>query len=193
MRSARALVVVGAVVLALGASAFGGVSGKAQAASLGSQAPHKGGTMTVLENSGGIGNWPSLDPGLDPQAAAEDDAYFQAIYGDLFQLNGKSQIVPDLATSYAFSNGGKTVTINLRHGVSFTDGTPFNAAAVQYNIQRDLNPANACACIPFFPVSSVTTSGNYTVVLNLSRPFSPIISSFPEEPPNWIESPTAIA
>jgi peptide/nickel transport system substrate-binding protein len=149
--------------------------------------------MTVLEDSSGIGNWPNLDPGLDPQAAAEDDAYFQAIYGDLFQLSGKGEIIPDLATGYSISSNAMTLTIDLRHGVTFTDGTPFNAAAVQYNLQRDLNPANACACIPFFPVSSVTTSGDYTVVMNLSRPFSPIVSSFPEEPPNWIESPTAIA
>ena len=56
-----------------------------------------------------------------------------AIYGQLFELGTGGQIVPDLATSYSFSPDAKTVTINIRQGVTFTDGTPFNAQAVAYN------------------------------------------------------------
>ena len=37
--------------------------------------------------------------------------------------------MPDLANGYKFTTGNKTVTINLRQGVKFSDGTPFNAAA----------------------------------------------------------------
>ena len=188
MRNARAAVVIGVVLglstLAVGSPASGQTS--QQAARSGPSSPHRGGTLTVLENSAGIGNWPSLDPGNDPQAAAEDDAYFEAIFGNLFQMNGKGQIVPDLATGYSTSNGGQTVSIFVRHGVTFTDGTPLDASAVAYNIKRDL-PLDA-----FLPLASVTTSGNDTVVLNLTRAF-PVVTGFPEEPPNWIESPTALA
>ena len=61
-----------------------------------------------------------------------------AIYGQLFELGTGGAIVPDLATGYSFSPDGKTLTINLRQGVTFTDGTPFNAQAVYTNWMRDL-------------------------------------------------------
>ncbi|MBO0692174.1 MAG: hypothetical protein J2P58_04690, partial [Acidimicrobiaceae bacterium] len=51
---------------------------------------------------------------------------------------------PDLATGYHYTNNNKTIAFNLRKGVKFTDGTPFNAAAVVYNWKRDLS--TTCAC-----------------------------------------------
>jgi peptide/nickel transport system substrate-binding protein len=86
----------------------------------------------------------------------------------------------------------------LRHGVKFTDGTPFNAQAVAWNIQQDLNPANACICDTSFPVASPLTSnivaqGQYTVVMHLKEPFYPIITAFSQiSSPDWIASPTAL-
>ncbi len=56
-----------------------------------------------------------------------------AVYGQLFELGAKGAIIPDLATGYPFSTDAKTVTLDLRQGVKFTDGTPFNAAAVAWN------------------------------------------------------------
>lgn len=79
-------------------------------------------------------------------------------------------MVPDLATGYSFANGGKTFVIDLRQGVQFSDGTPFNAAAVAFSIRRDLHPKNACLCLAAFSsVTSVTTSGNDTVELNMNQ------------------------
>jgi peptide/nickel transport system substrate-binding protein len=154
--------------------------------------PRQGGTMTVLEGSTFAGAWPlGLDPATNTSDAA-DEPYMDAIYGTLFdaQLGGK--IVPDLATGYTISTDAKTVTIDLRHGVVFSDGTPFNSQAVAYNITQDLMPQYANIADPFFPVASMTTPDDYTVVLHLSKPFSPIIDAFPGEAPNWIASPTAI-
>jgi transposase len=39
-----------------------------------------------------------------------------SIFGQLFELGPHGTIIPDMATGYTFSNGGKTVTINLRPG-----------------------------------------------------------------------------
>jgi peptide/nickel transport system substrate-binding protein len=156
----------------------------------GAQAAPSGGSLKVLEPADSFGSWPGLDPGTDTSAAANHD-YLSAIFGELFEQGPKGAI-PDLAAGYKLSADLRTLTISLRHGVKFTDGTPFNAAAVQFNIQRDLNPANGCICLPGFPVSSITTSGPYTVVLHLSRPFAPIISSFFSAAPDWIASPTAL-
>ncbi len=63
-----------------------------------------------------------------------------AIYGQLFELGAGGKIIPDLATGYTYSPNAETVTITLRQGVKFSDGTPFNAQAVAYNWNRDLGP-----------------------------------------------------
>jgi len=171
-------------------SALGG-SGSA-GASIPGATPVKGGAMTVLESSDAA-SWASgLDPATDPSDLA-DAPFMDAIYGDLFTQNNNGTVSPDLATGYSFSDGAKTLKIDLRHGVKFSDGTPFNAAAVAFNLRRDLDPKNACICDSSFPVASVTTPDSYTVVLNLTKPFSPIIGAFPGQAPNWIASPTAIA
>lgn len=154
------------------------------------QAQTSGGSVTVLENSTVFGTWPGLDPATDTSALANQD-YLNSIYGGLF-MQTKSGIVPDLATGYKLSADLKTVTIHLRKGVVFSDGTPFTAAAVAFNIKRDLEPQYGCICDGNFPLASITTPSTDTVVLHLSKPYGPIINAFPGEAPNYIVSPTAL-
>ena len=52
---------------------------------------------------------------------------------------GTTKIVPDLATSWKGSNGGKSWTFQLRTGVKFHDGTAFNAKVVCFNFNRWYN------------------------------------------------------
>ena len=62
------------------------------------------------------------------------------IYEGLVGLKpGGTVVVPKLATSWKASKDGLTWTFQLRKGVKFTDGTPFNAAAVCYNFNRWYN------------------------------------------------------
>ena len=86
----------------------------ATAASIGQtgQPPMKhGGSMTVLEVAASEGADPQgLDPATNANGGANED-YMDAIYGELFALNGAGQAVPDLATGYKFLNGMKTVDI----------------------------------------------------------------------------------
>jgi peptide/nickel transport system substrate-binding protein len=49
-------------------------------------------------------------------------------------------IVPALAESWTVSEDGKTYTFKLRQGVKFHDGTPWNAAAAKFNLDRMTNP-----------------------------------------------------
>jgi peptide/nickel transport system substrate-binding protein len=51
-----------------------------------------------------------------------------------YQNPASGQIIPHLATSWTISPDGKTYTFNLRSGVTFSNGTPFNAAAVVANV-----------------------------------------------------------
>src|SRR6202162_152291 len=61
------------------------------------------------------------------------DQIFQGLVG---LKPGTTQIQPLLATSWTASANGLTWTFNLRTGVKFSDGTPFNAAAVCFNFNR---------------------------------------------------------
>jgi peptide/nickel transport system substrate-binding protein len=186
----KALFAVPLVVATLGLSAVTIANPSPAAAA--TTGPRHGGTLTVLLNSGFLGTWANLDPPLDPAPATDGDL-FMAIDGSLFEQGNKGAIIPDLATGYHFSDGGAAVTIELRKGVVFSDGTPFNAQAEAYNITRDLNPKYACDCDVYFPVSSVTTPNDYTVVLHLTKAFSPIIEAFPGSTPDYIISPTALS
>ncbi|AYJ48313.1 ABC transporter substrate-binding protein [Rhodococcus sp. P1Y] len=66
----------------------------------------------------------------------------QAIYGALLYLDvANNEFEPGMAESVT-SADGKVWTLKLRPGMTFTDGTPFDAAAVEYNWNRILDPAN---------------------------------------------------
>jgi ABC-type transport system substrate-binding protein len=71
--------------------------------------------------------------------AASEAWYFDAIDDQLFIQGLNGNLEPDLATGYKFVNG-TTFTMYLRHGVTYSDGTPFDAQSVAANIRRDLEP-----------------------------------------------------
>lgn len=56
--------------------------------------------------------------------------------------SGQVEVEPDLATSWSTSSDGLIWTFKLRKGVTFHDGTPFNAEAVKFNIDRWADPKN---------------------------------------------------
>ena len=55
----------------------------------------------------------------------------------LYDIDENLHLVPQLATALpTISDGGKTVTIKLRSGVKFNDGTPMTAEAVKFSLDR---------------------------------------------------------
>jgi len=162
----------------------------------------------VLESKGYSGDWPDgLDPASNLDAIPNQDM-MEAIYGQLFMLGPGGKIQPDLATGYTFSPDAKTVTITLRQGVKFTDGTPFNAQAVIDNWNRDFGPLavkagisprwNVARTNPKDPTSApvkgaFAATGPYTVVVHQNVPNGAFINQLFDSIPTWIASPTAIA
>jgi peptide/nickel transport system substrate-binding protein len=132
--------------------------------------------------------WPTLDPLHD----YADPALLSSIFGQLFAPGPNDTLTPDLALKYTTSSDGKTINIFLRPGVKFTDGTPFNAAAVVFNFDRYLVPSNGCGCYGNIKViQSVKAVGPLDVQLTLSQSDAPLVSSFLDTSPDWIASPTA--
>jgi peptide/nickel transport system substrate-binding protein len=149
-----------------------------------------GGSLTVLESSGYAGDWPTgLDPATNVNGAA-DQSQMNAIFGQLWELQGNGHLTPDLATGYTFSNGGKTVAIKLRPGAKFSDGTPFNAAAVVFNWKRDL--ASPCTCKPIIEVGAISAPSPDTVKLDLKVPDGAFIDQLQDSNFSWIASPSAL-
>ncbi|NHV05723.1 MAG: hypothetical protein HA495_00105 [Thaumarchaeota archaeon] len=83
-----------------------------------------------------IGEPDYVDPAVDYETAGGE--VLQNVYETLFWFNGSSatEVVPWLAESYSVSSDGLSYTIHLRKGIYFQDGTPFNATAVQYSLER---------------------------------------------------------
>lgn len=54
----------------------------------------------------------------------------------LVDITPDLKLIPQLATGWEWSPDGKSLTMTLREGVVFHDGTPFNAEAVAANINR---------------------------------------------------------
>ncbi|WP_242662603.1 ABC transporter substrate-binding protein, partial [Teichococcus deserti] len=62
---------------------------------------------------------------------------FASLCDKLFDINEKLEIVPQLATGYAWEDP-KTLRITLRAGVTFHDGEAMDAEAVRYSLNRHL-------------------------------------------------------
>ena len=75
----------------------------------------------------------------------DDDASLSIRYltgGVLARVNRHTQeLEPELAESWKVSPDGKQITFKLRHGVHFSDGTPFFPEDVAYTMQRLMDPA----------------------------------------------------
>jgi peptide/nickel transport system substrate-binding protein len=184
----RLAVVLAATLSLLLAGAWGGSAPSHRVA-----ATSNGGSLNVLEAAAFAGSWNGLDPPTNTNSAA-DVSILSSIYGELFEQAPGGKIIPDLASGYKITNNGMTVTIDIRPGVTFTDGTPFDAQAVAFNINRDLEPQYRCTCAPNFPLASpVTATATDTVTMQLTHPFAPIIEAFFLATPNWIVSPTALS
>src|SRR5262245_34599229 len=65
-----------------------------------------------------------------------------------------TQIVPGLAESWTISRDGLTYTFKLRKSVKFHDGTPFNAEAVKFSIERQINTEHPAYKLGKYPFSN---------------------------------------
>jgi peptide/nickel transport system substrate-binding protein len=115
---------------------------------------------------------------LDPSLARTfvGRIVFASLCDKLVDIDEKLNIVPQLATSWQWSPDNKALTMKLRPGVTFHDGEKFDAAAVKFNIERHKTIAGSNRRGELLPVSTVDVVDAMTVRLNLSAPFSPLLS-----------------
>jgi len=163
----RSVIVLGASVGLVGALCSSvGAAPRAQATHASSS-----GTFVVASTSG----VQKLDPDI-----VTNFVDFQAlglVYDQLVRYNKSLQFVPDLATSWKFSNGNRAITFQLRQGVKFDDGSVFRSADVVASLNRVLAPKTADASASYLAaVKSIVAKGPYAVELVLSHADSSILS-----------------
>lgn len=140
----------------------------------------------------------SLDPHV--VTAANDFRILVNIYEGLVRFaDGTLEIEPALATDWTVSDDGLVYTFNLREGVTFHDGTPFNAEAVKFNFDRMLDENHPYYHTGPFPLSfffgeiaETKVIDDYTVEITLSLPFAPFMSNLAGTTGVMV-SPTAVA
>ncbi len=116
---------------------------------------------------------------------------FSAMCEKLYDVDAQSHIVPQLATALpAVSDGGKTVTIPVRDGVKFADGTPFDAAAVKSTFERNLTLSGSGRKSELGPITSVDATDARTVVVHLKESFAPLTAALTDRA-GMVMSPTA--
>lgn len=116
-----ALTAVSAVLM-LSAAACGSGSGS------GSGKAATGGTLTLAPLVAAQ-PWDLADAGL-----GNNTQYYQPVYDSLLRLSPTAEVKPNLATKWSYNAARTVLTMTLRTGVKFTDGTALDATAVKTNL-----------------------------------------------------------
>ena len=81
------------------------------------------------------------------------------------------EVKGNLAESYSFNEDGTVMTLTLRQGITFHDGTPFNAEAVKKNLDFMHSNPQYMACPGIYDIESVEATDEYTVTITYPHPY----------------------
>ena len=113
-------------------------------------------------------------PTLDPTAGAAeaiDIVVYQNVFEGLTRIDQNGAVQPGLATSWTISDDNLTYTFKLAEGVTFHDGTTFDANDVKFSFDRIAAPDSLNAHKEFYAgIASVTVIDPLTVEIKLSKP-----------------------
>ncbi|MGW1991955.1 ABC transporter substrate-binding protein [Embleya sp. NPDC001921] len=150
--------------------------------------PRSGGSivMDTLQDAA------TLDPFTALKSAVADSPRLDALYDGLVYIDAKSGTMrPQLAESVAMTPGNPSEwTVKVRPGVTFTDGSAFDAEAVKFSWQTQADPAVRSYRMLAASGLTLTVADPLTLTVTLPAPntfFDRVIA----QELNWIVSPTA--
>jgi len=134
-----------------------------------------------------------------PMQSADPAVFFQdlgltvmnACYDIPITTDQSGELKPMLAESWSQSEDGMTVTLKLREDVKFQDGTPLNAEAVKFSVERTI-AVGAGVSSYFVSLDNIETPDEYTVVFNLNQPNGTFLLSMAGPWTLRVVSPTAV-
>ncbi len=113
------------------------------------------------------------------------------IYESLIQHRPDGEFVPLLAESWSISEDGKHYTFQLREGVRFSDGAPFDAEAIRFNFER-LFSLGRGPVSQFSLIDEIVVAGPLTVEFVLSEPYPPFLAVLAGSEARLFMSPAAV-
>ncbi|MCR4407828.1 MAG: ABC transporter substrate-binding protein [Anaerolineae bacterium] len=133
--------------------------------------------------------------GIDPHvnASSELGIPLTSVYDTLVYQTTDGDFVPGLATEWEISDNGLVYTFHLRRDVTFHDGTPFNAEAVKFNLNRIADPETKSqkAVLMLGPYDHCDVVDEYTVKVFFREPYAPFLDSL-SQVYLGMASPTAV-
>ena len=124
---------------------------------------------------------------LNPFVAFQTDAYVdvRVHLSELVQYNAQLQFVPDFATSWTESSGGKVWTFHTHPGAKWSDGKPLTAADAAWTYQtilkyQDGATANSAGYVAH--MKSATAPNATTLVLTYKQPVANVLSQVQQVP-----------
>lgn len=128
---------------------------------------------------------------LDAQQTALSASWqiLQYLGNSIVHRNLQDQNVAGLAKSWAVNSDSTVFEFTLEPGAVFHDGTPFDAAALEYTFQRGLDAATKS---PIFPaqvgnIKKITVVNPTTFRVELSQPYGPVIDNFGANGGSWLQ------
>lgn len=114
----------------------------------------------------------NLPTSWDPvtSSTGNDINTISLVYASLTQLDPTGNAIPSLAESWKYNADGTAVTLTLRPGLTFTDGTALNADAVRQSLLRGKTQQNSLLKDQLSTIADITTSGDRDVTLKLAAP-----------------------
>lgn len=154
----------------------------------GSGEPVEGGTFTFTYS----GSILSFDPATQQYAGTSGGNEAAAVYGVISEYNSETEeYEPSMAETVEPNDDFTVWTIGLRDGVTFTDGTPYDAAAVKFNMDRLAASGKGWSALWNQTVAGVAAPDASTAVVTLKSPWAdfPFLLS---QAPGMIASPAAV-
>jgi peptide/nickel transport system substrate-binding protein len=139
----------------------------------------------------------ALDQDADVLDPAQGGTYvgrivFAAMCDKLVDIDEHMKFVPQLATEWSWSADNKALTLKLRGGVLFQDGTKLDADAVKTNLDRYRTAPESKRKGEVKPIANVVAVDPQTVRIELSAPYAPLIAVLSDRAGMMI-SPKALA
>jgi peptide/nickel transport system substrate-binding protein len=167
-------------------SACGGTSTTSDSAG----EPTIGGTLNAIQMT----EPRTLDPANMSNSWAFQSLLGNALYGTLMTNDIDSlEIDYSMATDFTTSDEGQTFDLTLRPGLTFTDGTPLDAAAVKFNWDRLRDPElGSTSLLQAMQISTTEVVDDTTLRATLDPPNPHFAHSLVQSSMNWIASPRAL-
>ncbi|ETR76420.1 hypothetical protein X566_16625 [Afipia sp. P52-10] len=148
--------------------------------------PKQGGSLSISLES----DLPTLDPlGF---ASFNDREAGLILYDTLLDIDPKGNVVPNIAEKIEASPDVMSFKLTLRSGVTFSDGTAYDAAAVVKNFQRIMDPKNRCRCVSdLSTIDKIEATGPLEVSIKMKTPSAHFPATLADVA-GMVVSPTAV-